>query len=210
MCSIVLGTDCEKVKELVNLNKVRGTYSSSKFIIHQDTYELYSFHKQFGELDLSDLYIPENYFAIIHQQAPTTAAKTIDNIHPSIIDDSYLWHNGIIKDNSCNKIRNQYKITDVWDTKLLHHSILDSYESLSEIDGSFACIEYIKDSNTIIFRNEIAPLYFDNKSFSSTKFEGSREIEPNKVFELIFLKDYIELNQIGKFKTKLNPYYFGD
>ena len=52
------------------------------------------------------------------------------------------------------------------------------------------------------------PMFFDNElNISSTKFEGSKPLEPNAIWEFHPGKG---LNKIGSFKTVENPYFFMD
>ena len=217
MCSIIAGSDAEEVKRLVTLNKVRGTHSHSIFYVNIEDLELTHSEKNLGELYTDDIRIPKNHFCIIHQQAPTTTAKSIDSIHPSKIEDidgvSYLWHNGIIKDAQCQALREMYDVDDVWDTKLIHY-VLNETGNMNNIDGTFACVEYRVGEHINIFRNEIAPLYTDFKSISSMQFPGSRLIEPNRIHDVALYKSgsetTISFYPYKEFKTVENPYYFGD
>lgn len=214
MCSIVIGTSTDDVRELVNLNKSRGSHSYSVFYIHKYSYAPLLQEKGLGELDADVIEIPEGYFAIIHQQAPTTQAKSIDSVHPSSFGGEHLWHNGILKAETCNQIRKALQVDDVWDTKLFHRVILDDERrfEINDIDGSFACVVYSEDEGIYIFRNEISPFYTDGSSFSSTRFDGSKPLTPNLVYRLEFLNlsDGVELTPVDQFKTKTNPYYFGE
>src|SRR5690606_16168232 len=115
MCSITAGFDTDEVRELVELNKTRGTHSHSIFYISVDTYTLIDGVRAMGEININDIDIPENTFCIIHQQAPTTDAKDITSVHPSFLrgegyTDSYLWHNGIIKQNCVESLKQRYLI----------------------------------------------------------------------------------------------------
>lgn len=213
MCSIVVSTDTKKARDLVDLNASRGTHSHSIFYVNTNNYRLYGIHKMLGSLDPYMVNIPNECVAIIHQQAPTTEIRDLTSVHPSVLDNKdYLWHNGIIKDSICEKIYSQYLSNSKWDTNLLHAVIVDGgYEKLGEIDGSFACVRYVEGVGIHIFRNEIAPLYFDGDSFSSTEFSNSWEISPNIVFNVEDFKDGVPyVKQIADFATNYNPYYFGD
>jgi hypothetical protein len=57
-----------------------------------------------------------------------------------------------------------------------------------------------------VFRNEISPMFYDNDlNFSSTKFEGSKPLEPNKVFKLNL--KYKQMTVVSFFSTLENPYF---
>ena len=124
-----------------------------------------------------------------------------DLIHPAVYGDYLLWHNGIVK---------QKEITaDTWDTNWLLQRISDyGWSSLSRVDGTFACVMH-NGIDIFIFRNEISPMFIDKDlNFSSTKFEGSESLEPNKVFRVNLLTK--SLTPIAYFDTMENPYYFAE
>jgi len=107
-----------------------------------------------------------------------------------------LWHNGIIKEG---------KFEGDWDTEWLFDQALN--EDLNEVDGTFACMMY-HENQIYVFRNEISPLFKDSASFSSTKFEGSTPVVPNIMWKLDYGTGVLE--EKWKFKTKENPYHFGE
>lgn len=209
MCSIVVGCETDKVKQLVKLNKSRGSHSYSIYYIDQHDQKLEYAAKQLGELDPEKIDIPEGCYAVIHQQAPTTQAKGIESVHPSSLATSHLWHNGIIKSYCCDKLRQEMNVEHVWDTRLLHELIARS-KSLSQIDGSFACVEYIEHKALFIFRNEISPFFYDGESFSSVPFEGAKSLPANRVYRVDYDTKGVSLCPVNSFTTKVNPYYFGD
>ena len=62
------------------------------------------------------------------------------------------------------------------------------------------------DGELFVFRNEIAPLFYDtNLNFSSTKFEDSMALPADMVFK-IDLK-HRKITPIAFFETMENPYY---
>lgn len=136
-----------------------------------------------------------NDYLIGHSQAPTSKTS---HVHPAVYKNAKLWHNGLV-----------LGMTNQWDTEYILKSIRDvGFETLSQLDGSFACI-YQVDNELFIFRNELSPLFVDDKlNISSTKFIYSHDIDPNTVFKVdLFNKRLIK---IAEFETKNNPYYFND
>lgn len=212
MCSIVISTDENEAKELVHLNKYRGTHSFSVTIIDEN-FRIVSQIKSLGELDEDLIKIGDDQLVIIHQQAPTTSGKTQEFIHPDIIDNNHLWHNGIIKDITCERIARSLVVDNAklanWDTHLIHCQLVQT-SNLNNIDGSFA-LAFLKEHNYLrVARNEIAPLYMSKNSLSSTKFKNSISIPPNIVYDLI-MEDkslYLIEEPEMKFETINNPYYF--
>ena len=198
MCSIVASFDKEKLKELYKLNAYRGelSYSLTTFqpglkigIMMQDGGKM-------PEFLIDCVLVSSGDYIVAHSQAPTTDTN---NIHPAVYGDIMLWHNGIIKQKSMPE--------DTWDTQwLLEQIVYYGWSSLSRIDGTFACIMYNND-HLYVFRNEISPMFYDkNLNFSSTKFEGSEPLEPNKVFLLNL--EHKQLSTVAFFQTHENPYFF--
>jgi len=200
MCSITGSLDKDKLKELYALNAYRGelSYSLSTFRPYQNRAVFQTLFQDDGKMPegfIDDMCNVKGDFFIAHSQAPTTDSK---NKHPAVYGNAMLWHNGIIK---------QKTITpDTWDTAWLLEQIIDyGWTSLSRVDGTFACILYCSDE-IFVFRNEISPLFVDNKfNISSTKFEESFSLEPNQVWKLNF--ETGNLDSVAYFNTFENPYY---
>ena len=75
-------------------------------------------------------------------------------------------------------------------------------------DIFFDNIKYFGYNSLQLFRNEISPMFIDeDHNISSTKFEGSKPLEPNVIWEFHPGKTLIG---IGYFKTVENPYFFMD
>lgn len=203
MCGIFCSFDRNKVIELASLNSYRGNHSFS--VTHFGEYPF----RALGKFDES--VVREDSYKICHIQAPTTSARGVSNIHPAELSGRFLWHNGILKNFEVKRLQQKYGTDEEWDTLLLLHEILEYnwLELLSEINGSFACI-FQEFDNLYVFRNEISPLFIDKElNISSVKFEGATPLCPGRVFE-INLKERKLLDTGFTFKTKENPYYFGD
>jgi len=200
MCSIIGSFSKSTLTELYKLNSYRGelSFSVCTFRKQNDGIQIGFLMQSPGKMD--GRFIPTypcnpyDYF-ICHSQAPTTDSK---NIHPANVNGALLWHNGIIKQKELEE--------GTWDTEWLLKKILaKGWETLSDIDGTFACVMY--DGNSLYaFRNEISPLFIDDRlNISSTRFEGSISLEPNVVWKLN-LETY-KLEPVGNFNTKENPYF---
>lgn len=203
MCSIVGSYNKEIFKDLLKLNRYRGSFSHSLTLFQQDRCLVF---KGFGDfnLDLLDN-VQDGDYILGHCQAPTNGlVKEYERIHPFVTDDFKLLHNGIIKKQEVDRLNGILNTNFVWDTQLLGTYIKDDFNKLSNIEGSFAC-GCITDNKLFIFRNAIAPLYLDNESnISSTKFDGSNMIEFNNIYQLIDKKFVV----VDKFNNTHNPYYF--
>ena len=205
MCAISGSFQVYKLEQLYKLNAYRGelSYSFNAFKVNNNRVELAVAYSDDGSLPEHILLAsswsnqPNNYY-IAHSQAPTTQT---DDRHPAMFGDAMLWHNGIIKQSTIPE--------ETWDTAWLLEKIIDyGWSSLSRVDGTFACVMYY-GGELFVFRNEISPLFIDdNLNISSTKFEGSKSLEPNKVFKM-YLTDK-KIAPVAYFETVENPYYFGD
>lgn len=203
MCSIIGSYSKTKIEELANLNAYRGQHSHSIFVFNNGVQYR---HRQLGALDLSNHNLPDGYI-VVHQQAPTTDSKDVYSIHPAEINEHLLWHNGIIKTAEISRLKEVLGDDSVWDTKLLL-AYLIQYNNVDNIDGTFSCLWYNKQ--LFLFRNEISPMFYDDSgNISSTKFTGSKSLEPNKIW-LFEPSTCTFENCIAEFSTVENPYYFVD
>lgn len=201
MCAITGSFSKDKLQELYKLNSYRGesSYSLGSFVCTKPSILQYVY-KHEGKMPddyISTAFEDNNktYF-IAHSQAPTTDTH---NIHPAVNGNAMLWHNGIIK---------QKEIAPgTWDTAWLLEKIINyGWSSLSDVDGTFACVLYY-GNELFAFRNEISPLFVDsNLNISSTKFDGSMSLNPNIVYKLNLEHEFYE--PVAYFETKENPYYF--
>ena len=143
-----------------------------------------------------------NWYCIVHQQAPTSENKGREWVHPVCENNHYLWHNGILKEETVKWLQHQYSTGVSWDTALLSYVLMERNTGiLSLIEGSFACIWRDEENKFRMFRNEIAPLFVDSDlNISSTKFAGSSSLPPNMMFDM---RDW--QNNLS-FKTANNPY----
>lgn len=221
MCSIIGSFDLEKFLELVKLNQSRGTFSFSFATLFINNGEILSVDliKQFGEFQENVLATqnsptPFTKYYIGHVQAPTGGLlKEPGRIHPSVLQknrqNSYLWHNGILKENCITTLQTRNNRKSQWDTKLLHLEIWNhGLKSLSNIDGSFGCV-LISLNRMYIFTSDIITLFIDNEfNLSSIPFTNSRRIDPN----FIHMMDFNEQKLIAsrKFQSLSSPYYFGN
>jgi len=221
MCSILGSFTKEDLVKLAKLNEYRGQHSHSVSFYSVAEQKLVSVQKGMGPLPIDQITIPPGHYCICHMQAPTTEAKSIDSVHPAEWNGHYLWHNGIVKQ-QCIKAMQQllsfcsdaiYDCYNDWDTKLMVQMIYRAgFKTLTNVDGTFACL-YVEPwgtdmDNLYLFRNEISPLFVDDKyNVSSTRFDGSRSLEPNVVWRF---EPGVAITDSGvHFKTVENPYYFG-
>jgi hypothetical protein len=203
MCAIIGSLYKEKLKDLYNLNAYRGelNYSLATFTPYKGKLEFQILFQDSGKMPdtlIDGIPCKEGDFIIAHSQAPTTNSNSI---HPAVYGDALLWHNGIIKQNTLSP--------GTWDTAWLLEQIINyGWSSLSRVNGTFACIMYLNE-NLYVFRNEISPLFIDEHfNISSTKYQGSVSLTPNRVWKLNFETMY--LDAIAYFKTMENPYYISE
>ena len=214
MCSIVGSFSVDVFKDLLVLNRSRGSFSHSLTIL--DIYNnITTTHKGFGEFDLSLLdNIPDGAYLLGHCQAPTNGlVKLVERIHPYEWCGYKLLHNGIIKTKGLKYLNDQMRTNYEWDTQALAEYIITSdqaeiaAERLADIEGSFACALVNQRGRLLVFRNAIAPLFTDGfGNLSSTKFDNSTSLDPNVFYDLFYLIQ--EFIPVGEFPNTHNPYYF--
>lgn len=204
MCSIIASYSKNKLEELVDLNQFRGNFSFSYLEFEND--KLTHPTKKFGPYDKNIINNNFNY-KISHLQAPTGGLiQDINRIHPTIINNSKLYHNGIITPRGIKFLQNKLNSDETFDTLLLHKAIETfGFEILSEIEGLFSCL-YIKDDKISIFRTKHGKLYIDEEmSISSERFEGLGGSKCPKCinYDTVYEVDLVnkKVNTISKFKT---------
>lgn len=208
MCAIVGSFSYDKLKELIALNSYRGSHSYS-FSTVDPSGRLEVKVRALGEF--KDCELPKGHYGIAHIQAPTTDAKSIDDIHPARDGDTLLWHNGIIKAHYVKKLQDMYFVLGKqtsWDTLLVLRAINSDIDEVNYLDGSFSCLWY-NGSRAYLFRNDISPMFYDKDlNISSTKFDGSISTPSNCMLMMDF--DSKALYNTLRFRTVENPYFFGD
>lgn len=145
MCGMYLTTNTELLGTLRALNSTRASTSA----INENTY---------------------GCITIGHFRARTSGCNGFS--HPSVIGDTHLYHNGIIKNTTLAKYHpHDYK--NIWDTPVLHSIVVNDFASIGAVDGSFACF-YVVDGVIKFFRNHLSPLWIDTShghvTLSSVKF----------------------------------------
>lgn len=200
MCAITGSLHKNKLKDLYALNAYRGelSYSLASFRPNKERLTFQLLFQESGKMPeglIDSTPIQAGDYIVAHSQAPTTDSK---NVHPAVYGDAMLWHNGIIKQKNI--------LEGTWDTAWLLENIIDyGWSALSRVDGTFACIMYFA-GNLYVFRNEISPLFIDEYfNISSTKFDGSVAVTPNKVWKINFETGYLDV--VAYFDTFENPYY---
>ena len=207
MCSVIGSFSKDKIIELCELNAYRGQHSHSISYYNPDVNDFKEVNRFTGPVNYDAIKIPEGYYCIVHMQAPTTENKNSKTIHPAKIGSSLLWHNGIIKNKECARLRHEYQLSSTWDTYLLLHYV-NVEQTPKGIDGTFSCLWY-DGSRLHLFRNEISPMFIDTEfNISSTKFKNSIATEPNTM--LLFDPKEKKTTPIAHFDTVENPYYFGE
>lgn len=199
MCSIIASYSRDKFQELIDLNQFRGnfSYSYTEFENNRIQEQI----KNFGEFNLGDLGYNYSY-KIGHVQAPTGGMiKDTNRIHPVNTENIMLWHNGLLTPRGIKFLQNKLGVDETFDTFLLTLAIEKfDFEILNEIEGLFSCL-MIKSGKIYVFRTKHGKLYIDNDmNISSERFENSKCIDADTVYELDIIK--LKYNIISKFKTK--------
>ena len=204
MCAIFGSYDIDTFIYLRDANSYRGSHSYS--ISYYDGNRIAVVDKGLGEMPERKL--EKGMFYIGHVQAPTTDGKDIDSVHPAKDKGDLLWHNGIIKDHQIKNWQSQWKKDWAWDTKWLLYLLNsgDPVKTLSEADGSFACLWYGKYNPYLyLFRNDNCPMFIDGHDFSSTKFVGAQSIMSGQFY--FFDSKQGWLPHYNRFETKDTFYW---
>lgn len=202
MCSIIGSFDGKVLKKLIRLNQFRGNFSHSYTEIITDNNQLNAQVQAFGEFNYNiiDTDIEEIY-KIAHTQAPTGGMiKDIERVHPISSGNNMLWHNGLITPRGIEYLQNILCTNETFDTKLLLDAVeKEGFGVLNFIEGLFSCI-YLKDGRLYMFRTKHGKLFIDDDfSISSERFEGSKCINADTVYE--FMPKEKHLLVVDKFKT---------
>lgn len=148
---------------------------------------------------------------VFHLQAPTCEESLP---HPASHRNTLLWHNGIIKPEGCEMLRNDSEVyhnpDESWDTQLLVNYLAahpmhtdEAMEMLSNLPGSFACI-LAYDGMLLAFRNAISPLFTNGEDLSSVRVDSAyASIEPGRILTHA-MGGWIATSR--KFICKHNPY----
>ncbi len=181
MCGIFLTMDPGRVLILSQANESRGSRGRT----------------------LEFLKVYDDTMIIGHIVAPT-GNNTKPNLHPSKLNQTSLWHNGVITAPTMEALGCD---PNTWDTACLHQALDQrGWPVLDEVDGAFACL-YFDRVNLYVFRNEAAPLYHGNGEISSTPVDACvHEIEPGIIYRVA--PDRLVYR--GSFTNKSSPYYFGE
>jgi glutamine phosphoribosylpyrophosphate amidotransferase len=200
MCGIFASRNKDKFIELAKLNQYRGNSKYSITIFDKELTPKVRLEGDglFNENKIPSLRENEEYFYVGHVQAPTSGSS---KVHPNQIGRSLLWHNGILKDEYMETVKED------WDTDHIHNSMLESFENVNNFDGSFACIMY-DNYKLYLFRNMLSPLFVDgNHNISSTKFKDSVKLDANVLFNIFGEEGFGDMIVINTFETKNNPYF---
>jgi hypothetical protein len=193
MCSIICSYKKDVLENLIDINQFRGNFSFSYTEIGKHP-EIQV--KGWGDFE-KDIIRNNDLYKITHVQAPTGGiAKDFSRIHPTIIEDTMLWHNGILTPRGITYCQKKLNTSEGFDTLLLHRMILEhGFESLSEIEGLFSCVYFNKE--VYMFRTKHGKLYIDDdKNISSEEFKDSRCIYADRIYRV----DTLEV--VDTFKTK--------
>lgn len=214
MCSIVGSFDKEIFKKLLRQNQSRGSFSYSFMAIDVQTGGVFG-KKNFGEFDCTVVdSSPDNCYYVGHTQAPTGGlVHDLTRIHPAVMSDSFLFHNGIIKHSDVERLQKTFNTPDNWDTRLFLYAIINQglKPTLNSIDGSFACVFGTNDAPTSlnVFRSNAGILYCDEDiNLSSTFFDNSVRINADTIYTIDFTTKSI--TPTDTFKSVSSPYYFAD
>lgn len=224
MCGIFGSYDFDEFIHLAELNSERGAVSHSAVAIDASSRGVVCNHKALNVFrafgDSISRYSYRTLY-IGHVQAPTTTERNKDWIHPVEFAGSMLWHNGILKPKTIERLG----AGDKWDSRILLSHILGKHD-LGEIDGSFSCVMYdpgfgrwfFKNGRPLLvfFRNALAPMFVKGmetdgvntinvQTFSSMPFVDAKETD----CDIVYFMDPADgiMVPVERFKTHTMPYH---
>ena len=206
MCGIFGSFDSKRLASLAKANAYRGQHSHSITLIRDS--EILSVTREFGPFP-EIFEIPDDAYALCHIQAPTSSSgleKDPSKIHPSQLNGTYLWHNGILTFQECLAYNEKHGTNHQWDTRILHE-ITYGGNSADDIDGTFSCLYYGTGGGLFAFRNAAAPMFIDpdNLDVSSVKALYTKKTDYNVIYHLNLSIPALE--EVGKFNNQSSPYY---
>ena len=207
MCGIALSVDPIQLDELVKLNTPRGARIHSVARINQDNV-LTWLTKEPGPLEsVSRAYEGLGSLVITHQAAPTSDIGALG--HPAHRPPGiYMWHNGVIKQAELDRLKKILNFRSDWDTEVLMEATFENKGVPPVIDGSFACL--LLSRNILwAFRNEIVPLYANDRSISSVPFEDAEELKAGWMYRVDQIPGGIDVIPVKEFELGHSPYFLG-
>lgn len=207
MCCISASFDKDTLISMIQAGSYRGGHSYSITTLNSNLIK--TIKKCIGNTeklldDVERLNFLTNDYVIVHQQAPTTSERTISNVHPSAINGSLMWHNGILKQTTLDEYNQKYGSNVKWDTAILHMMYLDG--CINSVTGGFACL-YKNNDVLQIFRNDIVSIFVDKYlNISSVScLDTMKLLESNIIFNVDLLTKSLVKTDV--FKTHECVYY---
>jgi hypothetical protein len=190
----------DKLIELCEMHKYRGTYAYSIATYDVENHGMFSVNRGYGVLDYHKISISPHQYCIVQLQATPTR-----NIQPAskIVDqkdyfEHYLWFNGSLTNNEVGKIQLEEDTTERWQAMLLLKRVM-RYGAPVDVDGAFSCV-YSDGKELYLFRNELEPMFRDEElTICTTPFKGSVSTSSNKMFRMDLKKKGLRL--IEEFTT---------
>lgn len=184
MCKLFIATDVSKMnKEDLNsmINIVEEFFYKSErdgFSIttksHGEPVDFYKFINK-----KNDILIDNINSLILHGRTSTNSVSLI-NTHPIQVDDIFLSHNGVVQD-----LNLDYELKTSNDTEYLTYRINQGINAVEKNIRGYYAATFVRDSNNelVIFRDDIAPLYF----VWSEEFESFFYCTSRVLLEKLFL-----------------------
>ena len=206
MCGISAGVTLDRAFELYELNLERGVFSSGILAAGKDHFFLDRIEGTFTKDQLEST-IPKNlnaYYYLFHSRAPTntTAPWSINTTHPFSCGHYFAAQNGIIQNFSSFTESRELEVDSSIIPVHLNKFEGDVKKTFEAYTGLLTAWMYCSLDNTIKVVKAGSSLYVDNSSFSSSKFDGGKEVEDGVILQLIDSR----LEQVDTFKYS-NPYF---
>lgn len=206
MCGIVASPSLATATQIATELRSRGTRAWSLTTINMDTFTPTDSQASAITFEATSVRPPTSPNSaplyVYHLQSPTAEQY---RFHPAVLTvngtEHQLWHNGMMDSSE------HARFGRVWDTRLLLELLISragepNFERLNEFQGSFACYYLQVGVGFYVFRNRIAPQYWDEQlhSYMSIKTPLSQPIEPGIVYNM---KDQ---TTVASFENNYNPF----
>jgi glucosamine 6-phosphate synthetase-like amidotransferase/phosphosugar isomerase protein len=214
MCGIFGSTNLSTYQKLLDMNRLRGTFSTGSLFYSANKYRVKRREGDDNIVKAIDTQNTELDYSMFlgHLQAPTGSSRSWsdDNTHPFEVGDWIVAHNGVLENDTKLKYEHTLIYDNPVDTYVIPMLLESMYvgdtircirESFSLIKGTFACWlynkrinkTYVVRSGSTLFYNDIVP------SISSIKTRNvCTEVDEGIIYEMSIDEGMVP---VGEFKT---------
>jgi glutamine phosphoribosylpyrophosphate amidotransferase len=201
MCAIVSSRDVDRFKDLVEINRERGTFASSLVKINTNT--TISIGRFSGLFDTDTIDNTQIDYFVGHVQAPTSDIRewSAETSHPFETSNWLVFHNGVLTNHK--ELDSTVKV----DTQCIVN-LLEEYNDIqsvvNKLKGTFALFIINKKTLERFILRQGSLLHYNDQGDVSSLFIDGMKIIPEGVIMKYSNDSWSEYN---KFNTK-SPFIF--